>query len=701
MSFKDKLIKRIQEKPSNKHELKVYFGFDGRLEKQLSKLIKKGKIKKIDGKFFPMKENKHNKKLSNVTAIEAVVVKHTGRFAFATPVDGGDDYFIPGRDIDSLLLGDRVMLLPEKKNGRESARVLSILQQHNRATGIVVEQSKGLAVQLDGYNGNIEVSIKKNFSQNVKPGEVVAINIISRDENNFKCEIKRRLGDADTAIAATKALMINNEIRTHFNTAIKTEISEALTAFDTQKLSENRIDLRGEFIFTIDGADTKDIDDAISIQKTDAGYVLGVHIADVSHYVKLDTALEREAYERQFSFYYPTGVVPMLPAELSNGLCSLSPNEDRLCFSCIMELSKTGELLSSSFVKTVIRSRFKGVYSEINKILDGSADNDLKAKYHGAIGMLKQMKSLSKILEKRRFEKGAIEFNLRETGFEIVDDKAKSIYFKERGLSESIIEEFMLMANNATASVAREIGLPILYRIHSTPNLERLNNLFGILSSEYDAKIELSSNDINGLQLQELLKRYIHTPLEHFVHSSILRCMAKAEYSSNPEGHFGLATNDYCHFTSPIRRYSDLLTHHVLSEFVDRRAKKEISAKYHNLAISAAEKANSQEQLFVRSERMVNDIFKAEAMSGTVGEIYEGIINGITEHAVYVLLENSAEGRILIEDMSEEYLLVDEGYRLYSSDGDFIYKIGDKIAVQIVSVQVSTGRIDMIPEKLN
>ncbi len=702
MSLKDRLIKRIKDKPSSKQELKVYFKFDNRIDKILSRLISKGKVAKKDGKFLYIKSEKaNNKKKKNITAIEAVVVKHTGTYAFATPLDGGDDYFIPGRELGMVLVGDKVLLSPERRDGREFARIISILEQNNRVTGSVVEHNYKLSLQLEGYNGSIIVPIKKSGTLQPSVGEIVAAEIVSRKDNSFRCIVKRRFGEASSAISSAKSIIYNQKLHTHFNANVKAEVNNIVADFDknSSKISDNRIDLRDALIFTIDGVDTKDIDDAVSLQKTVNGYLLGVHIADVSHYVGLDSALANEAYERQYSFYYPTGVIPMLPTELSNGVCSLSPKVDRLCFSCVMELSNSGELIASSFVKTVIRSRVQGVYSEVNAILDGTADASVKNKYRGCITVLKSMLKLASILNKNRENDGAIDFNLKETGYKIENDKVDSIYFKERGKSEGIIEEFMLMANRSTAIVSKEIGLPIIYRVHASPNLERLDSVIKTLSTISNENVNINTADIKSKDVSTLINKFSNTQFEHYANNAILRCMAKAEYSGKSGLHFGLATEDYCHFTSPIRRYSDLFTHHILSSFVDKQPQRKIISSFGERAVAVSMKANTQEELFVRTERLVNDCFKAEAMAEHIGNSFCGTINGVTENSVFVLLDNSAEGRISISDLSEEYLQIDENYRLYSNDGSIEYRIGDRITVTVVAVRVDIGQIDLVPEK--
>ncbi len=692
MPFKDKLLDRISKKPSTASELKAFFKTDKKVSKSLVKLINKGKIKKEDGKYVVAKPKRPT------ATVEAIVVKHTGRYAFATPTQGGDDIYIHSSNLAGALVGDKISIGIKKRDGKISGKVISIIEPCDRVTGQVVLYKNQPALLVDGYSGEYLFKIKKTKLHLAEIGEQVAAQIISRGEGGVVCEITRRFGDIDSAMTSAKSIIYNSGMRTRFNAATKEEAAKiSVSSIDP---SENRVDLRDVLIFTIDGADTKDIDDAVSLQKSENGWTLGVHIADVSHYVALGSPTETEAFLRQYSFYYPNNVIPMLPAELSNGICSLSSGVERLAFSCIIELSSKGEILAGSFVKTIICSRFQGVYSEVNSILDSTADEKTKAKYRGSVSTLKNMQKLATILNKNRNEAGSIDFNIAETSFDFDShDNVIGVSPKKRGASERIIEEFMLLANNFTATVAKDIGLPIIYRVHEPPNVERLAALQAILSSSNAAPYKFDPSTVKSLDVSNLLHHYDNTPLSDFVNNSVLRSMSKAEYSIRPIGHFGLATTDYAHFTSPIRRYTDLLNHHILSEFGKKRPTGEILKKYISIAVRTVAQANSQEQLFLKSERQIEDCFRAEGMRKHVGEIFEGAISGVTDYAMFVKLDNTAEGRISIADISDEYLLYEENYRLYTVDNSKQFKIGDRIRVKIVAANVATGTIDLIPER--
>ncbi len=692
MPFKDKLLNRISKKPQTVSELKAFFKADKKVSKAILKLLNKGKIEKMQGRYYLA-----TVQTPNTPTIEAKIVKHTGRYAFATPTVGGEDVYINAKNLSGALLGDRVNITIKERDGRSSGKVVSIVEYNDKITGCVIIENNEILLLPDGYGGEFLFKLKTSRLSNIEPGERVAAQILSR-ENGILCEITRHFGDKNNAMSAAKSIIYNHGLRTHFNVATKDEAANL--AIDDTLADDDRLDLRDVPIFTIDGADTKDIDDAVSLVRSKNGWTLGVHIADVSHYVKLGSATEREAFQRQYSFYYPNNVIPMLPPELSNGICSLSPGVDRYAFSCIIELTDKGEIIAGSFVKTIIHSRFQGVYDEINQLLSGSEDKKIKAKYRGNVTTLKNMKKLATLLNEKRSKDGSIDFDLPETKFELNDqDRVSFISAKERGVSQRIIEEFMLLANNVTASVAKEIGLPIIYRVHEPPSADRLKLFLSTLSRITGDNILLDPDKVKSGDISALLDVYSNSPLHNFVNGSVLRTMSKAEYSIRPVGHFGLAMTNYAHFTSPIRRYTDLVNHHILSEFVKKQPTGDILKRYISRSVQTVAQANSQEQLFLKSERMINDSFCAEAMSAHIGDEFEGIISGVTDYAIFVRLNNTAEGRITIDLLSDEYLLFEENYRLYTVDEKTQFCIGDKINVQVVSTNVFGGTIDLIPAK--
>ena len=454
-----------------------------------------------------------------------------------------------------------------------------------------------------------------------------------------------------------------------------------------------RTDLRDLPIFTIDGADTKDIDDAISIEKTAKGFKLGVHIADVSNYVKKGTALDKEANRRGTSVYIADMVIPMLPKELSNGICSLNPNEDRLAFSCLMELDDSGEITSYRFVKSLIRSRVKGVYSEVNRILAGEADDALKEKYAEVIEEIPLMNRLAAVLIKNRENRGAPEINSVESKI-ICDEKGICIDIKarERGVSEQIIEEFMLAANNCAAKVGMNNHIPFVYRIHEPPSAEKLMMLKDTLTA-----MGIEPKGINessaAKDLAQLLRDTGEDPRSPIIHRMTLRTMMKAKYSENPLGHFGLVMKEYAHFTSPIRRLADLSIHRILTDYVIGEGSK-LEKRYTRFAADNSARATDTELLAVNAERDCEKYYAAEYMKNHIGEQFEGTISGVIGSGIFVELPNTVEGRIDIFNLPEGEYEVRNNIALVETLSNTAYTMGDKVKVTLAAVNVGMGQID-------
>ena len=455
------------------------------------------------------------------------------------------------------------------------------------------------------------------------------------------------------------------------------------------------MDLRGIPIFTIDSAETKDIDDAISLRELkDGGYELGVHIADVSHYVLPDSPLDKEAFERATSIYYADKVIPMLPTQLSNGICSLNEGEDRLAFSCLMELDRQGSIRRYNFVKSVIRSRVKGVYKEINALLQDDAEESLKEKY---AEVLSQLPVMQQLYEKRlalRQKRGGMDIGTVEAKF-ILDDNGRcvDIVKRERGVSECMIEEFMLLANQCAANAGRVNRVPFVYRVHEAPDAERMEKLSAtLLACGLNAKFK---NPVpTQLELAALLDETRDTPIQIPVHTGILRAMQKARYAPQPLGHYGLVLADYAHFTSPIRRYPDLAIHRILTDMLTGRPQERLVRDYNEFATHASEQSSRQEVAAVRIERDVEDLYKAEYMHSHLGEVYTGTVSGVTPRGVFVELENTVEGFIPAAGMCKGEAQVIEGVRLLDPLTGRQWTLGDPVRIRVAGADVALGRVD-------
>ncbi|MFR1179376.1 MAG: ribonuclease R family protein, partial [Bacilli bacterium] len=448
---------------------------------------------------------------------------------------------------------------------------------------------------------------------------------------------------------------------------------------------------------TIDGEDAKDLDDAISIKKTKTGWQLGVHIADVSHYIKPGSHLDNEAMERGTSVYFADRVIPMLPKELSNGICSLNANEDRLAFSALLNIDKKGNLKTFEFKKSVINSKVRGIYSEVNSILMAKASEKVKKKYSLIENSLLEAYELSKILHENAQKRGNMELESTEARFKL-DDNGVCVDVKKRtrGAAEEMIEQFMIMANQAAALYAKGAQIPFVFRVHEMPSPEKINilaqtmSLFGLKA--YRIRQGLKVKDIS-----DILEQIKGTDISSIVSNQVLRSMSKARYFEEPLGHFGLALEDYCHFTSPIRRYPDTAIHRILSDLVRGVSVDKIEKNYKNFVKSVSEKSSECEIRAMKAERDAEKCYMAEYMQAHIGETFEGKISGVIQTGLFVELESGIEGFVEIEYFPGYGFEFDGIMSFINKKSGISLSIGDKITVKVLSADVSAGKIDFIP----
>lgn len=684
--------------------------------KQLADLLgvnKKG-MKKLEEALSEMKQ--HNdiayKKGScwikhPETYFKAEVSRVSQRSGFVKSL--GDlpvEYFVRGRDLCGAIPGDIVlakMTAPaDDISHSPEAVVLAVLEETDSLlTGVIVAEGNKLMVLPDRLCSDPLVIAKVSKAAAMHVGDKVVFSIKKRGERHMDhtVNIVDVFGSSDTAKAGAEAYMMSNRLHVTFPDEVLLEASKLdLDEPDGDEVLR-RLDLRGEPIFTIDGADTKDIDDAVSLSKTDRCYKLGVHIADVSHYVTKGSKLDEEAFYRGTSIYYADQVVPMLPKQLSNGICSLNPQVDRLAFSCLMDVSFEGKLLNYRFEKSVIRSRVKGVYSEVNKIIDGTANDEIKAKYAKVIDRIPIMKELADILQKNRIERGAPEIDTQETKI-ITDENGVCIDVKPRttGNAEGIIEEFMLMANNSAAALAMKEKIPFVYRVHEAPTNEKLDALRETLTALGINPGALGTN-APASELARILRENKESDRAMVINRIVLRTMMKARYSEEPLGHYGLVMPEYAHFTSPIRRYADLSIHRILTDYVYALNHDKLCRKYAAFAQSAALQASNTELSAVRCERDCENFYMAEYMKEHVGEEFDGMISGVSAGGIYVLLPNTVEGMISVAELPLGDYEVQHGVILTGAADGSIFTVGDKIRVKCVSVNVNGGFIDFAPVK--
>lgn len=640
-------------------------------------------------------ENRRVVLSQNVGAKPATIIKVKSTFGFARP-DGADrDVFVPGHQLMGAMPGDRVMLRISRSDGElDAGEVLSVLERARvRLSGTAKTNAYG-ELELIPDNTAFAPLLIEGQKRAADHGEKVVATIRQAGDRHrdYRAVVESRFGSGMLAKNCCDAILDAAGIDRYFRSEVLQAADKAAGRDITEEIN-NRLDLRDQPIFTIDGADTKDIDDAVSLKSTDTGWDLGVHIADVSHYVTPNSPLDAEAYHRGTSVYFADSVVPMLPPALSNGACSLNPQEDRLAFSALMKLDHDGALTGFRFVKTVIRSRVKGVYAEVNRILAGEQDAALEEKYGEVKSQLIEMAKLAKLLQKQRAQRGSLALASLESKVKVDENGvAIDVLPRVQGEAERLIEELMLTANEAAATLALEQQLPFVFRVHETPAPEKLAMLKELLDT-----IGLPSGKVlpgvRPVVLSDILLRAQQTPYAVLINSAMLRAMQKARYNEINLGHYGLALANYAHFTSPIRRYPDLAIHRILSGFVKGEPVAKLQKRFGSFAASASKQSSEAEVNAMSVERSCEDCYKAEYMSRHIGERFTGTVISAAAHGVYVQLENTVDGLVRTESLGEG-MLYDGRMQYATADGKRRVRVGDQIAVIVAAAEVSTGRID-------
>ncbi len=697
MSMRDKIEHAIQNQPCTVKELKQKFGgersADRKVMEALDELVREAVVCQRQGVFFTVRSGRADK------ALLCKVVKLGKNFAFVMLEDGTSDIFIPGRFTKGAMPGDDVLVEKfehPRVEGSDEGAILAILTEKNDLVGTVRRVEGRLRFVPDDCPA-ITMPLARDCEGGAKDGDKVAVEILNRGnrQEDHRVGVAMRFGSSDEAKRCAKALLYAKDIRTRFPDKVRDEAKKFEGAEVSEKDCEGRMDLRALPIFTIDSAETKDIDDAISLTRTsDGGFELGVHIADVSNYVKPGTELDNEAFSRATSVYYADQVVPMLPKALSNGICSLNENELRLAFSCLMRLDKEGNLTDYRFVKSIIRSRVKGVYSEINALLAGTADAEIKAKYADVIDQLPAMKELYGHRARLRKERGCMDIESGEVKL-ILDENGRCIDVKKRtsGESESMIEEFMLLANQCAAHFARVKQIPFVYRVHEEPNAEKLERLHTLLQA-CGINDHFAKDVPTPKELSAILEGVRGTPYEQIINTGMLRCMSKALYEEKPKGHYGLVLKDYAHFTSPIRRYPDLAIHRIMTDMLKGTEKETMILRYTDFAERASKQSSEREVIAMQIERKAEDCYKAEYARRHLGECYEGTISGVTQRGLFIELDNGVEGFVPASSLTPSGTSLTEGVRLTDPASGKTWSLGDKMMITIVRADVNLGKID-------
>ena len=582
--------------------------------------------------------------------------------------------------------------------GRKEARVYKVVSHSNlelvaKMTKRVYRNEK--IFKVVDPNSNYEfISVKQDKLNGAHPKDICILEIKYKGEEMI-ASVKKIIGHESDIGSDVLALVASAKVPYIFNDNIYEEVNNINNEVLKEELV-GRVDFTQDLVITIDGDDSKDFDDAINLKILPNGnYLLAVHIADVSHYVKEYSQIDQEALRRGTSIYLADRVIPMLPEKLSNGICSLNEGVVRLVLSCIMEFDKNGRIINSSIKSGYIKSKHRMTYSNVNKIFE--CNEALIKKYSDIYPMLLNMKDLSLLLRGIREERGGLDFDIKEMKI-IVDEKGTPINVesRERGLSEMMIEDFMLAANEAVAETLFHLKYPCCYRVHEEPNKERLSNVNNILKA-IGEEIKNIDKGVKPKQLQRLMNNIKGTAAEDSVNTLLLRAMAKARYDSMPLGHYGLAAQYYCHFTSPIRRYPDLQTHRMITDLLINKNNIDESLNHYNSILdNVCSLSSDAERRAVDLERMVNDMKAAEYMMDKVGNIYNAVISSVTSFGLFVMLENTIEGLVHVKNLPDFYIYDEKMGTLTGNYSKVVYNIGDRIKVKLIGASKETRQIDFM-----
>lgn len=688
--LKDQILKIMQDKQEVRTlmEWAAYFKMEteeeiASLQQVLDELIKEFEVViSRKQKYILAKEKGIYKGEISLTRSGSAYLDFTDR----------DSIYIPRKDIKGAM--DKDLVVVQEKAVSGDGKVIAILKRHtNTLVGDIMGKRRPSKFIPDNNEVRIPVRIT-NDKEFGWPHEMkVQLRITEYHEKYLLAEIERILGKRGQDKVEILAILVDEGVITEFPEEVINEAKSIPQAVDVADL-QGRRDLREELIVTIDGADAKDLDDAISLKKHEDFYRLGVHIADVSTYVRENSSLDKEAYERGTSTYVVDRVVPMLPSELSNGICSLLPDVNRYTVSCVMDINDKGEIINYEIFPSLIRSHARMTYEAVNKILRGSKKE--REEYADLLELFADMKALSEIIRRRRENKGALDFQQDEAKI-IVDEKSrvKDIQLRKRDKAEMIIEDFMICANECVARHMRWLEYPFIYRVHEKPDADKIRE-FAVLSAILGYPIKGNPEDIHALTLQKLLRKAQNTDAYPLLSSRMLRSMQKARYAPDCLGHFGLALQEYCHFTSPIRRYPDLIVHRMLYKYVfsGEALVKEIHNDEAKMS-DISKQSSVRERVSMEAERAVEDMLKAEYMQKHIGQKYDGIITTILSSGFFVQLSNTVEGFVALESMEDDYYSVGENMlSIVGRRKKQEYRLGEKIRIQVKNADRHSRRID-------
>ncbi|MDP0483182.1 ribonuclease R [Bacillus subtilis] len=633
--------------------------------------------------------------------IKGKISAHAKGFAFLLPEDTSlSDVFIPPNELNTAMNGDIVMvrLNSQSSGSRQEGTVIRILERAiQRVVGTYTETRNFGFVIPDDKKITSDIFIPKNGKNGAAEGHKVVVKLTSYPEGrmNAEGEVETILGHKNDPGIDILSVIHKHGLPGEFPADAMEQASSTPDTIDEKDLKDRR-DLRDQVIVTIDGADAKDLDDAVTVTKLEDGsYKLGVHIADVSHYVTENSPIDKEALERGTSVYLVDRVIPMIPHRLSNGICSLNPKVDRLTLSCEMTINSQGQVTEHEIFQSVIKTTERMTYSDVNKILVDD-DEELKQKYEPLVPMFKDMERLAQILRDKRMDRGAVDFDFKEAKVLVDDEGAvKDVVIRERSVAEKLIEEFMLVANETVAEHFHWMNVPFIYRIHEEPNAEKLQKFLEFVTT-FGYVVKGTAGNIHPRALQSILDAVRDRPEETVISTVMLRSMKQAKYDPQSLGHFGLSTEFYTHFTSPIRRYPDLIVHRLIRTYLINGKVDEVTQeKWAERLPDIAEHTSSMERRAVDAERETDDLKKAEYMLDKIGEEFDGMISSVTNFGMFVELPNTIEGLVHVSFMTDDYYRFDEQhFAMIGERTGNVFRIGDEITVKVVDVNKDERNID-------
>ncbi|WP_227397195.1 ribonuclease R [Jeotgalibacillus aurantiacus] len=701
MEMRDRLLTFMREeayKPLTVQELEEEFGITDSVE--FKALVKSLVILEEKGEIVRTRSNRYGVP-EKMNLVRGTLSGHAKGFAFLIPEDSErKDIFIPPNESANAMHGDKVLVRvsSQSRGDREEGTVVRILERGTKQVVGTYTESKNFGFVIpDDKKMASDIFIPRNANKGAVEGHKVIVEITAYPDgrNSAEGEVVKILGHKNDPGVDILSIIHKHGITIEFPDDVIKQANEVPDEIDPADLKDRR-DLRDVTTVTIDGADAKDLDDAISLTKLDNGnYLLGVHIADVSHYVTEGSPIDEEAYERGTSVYLVDRVIPMIPHRLSNGICSLNPKVDRLTLSCEMEIDQNGGVVNHEIFQSVIRTNERMTYSDVNKILVDQ-DEALIEKYEPLVPMFREMEQLAAILRGKRFGRGAIDFDFKEAKV-MVDEEGHpvEIGIRERSVGEKLIEEFMLAANETVAEHFHWLNLPFIYRIHEDPKAEKLERFFEFITN-FGITVKGSGNEIHPRALQEIIDDIQGRPEEMVVSTMMLRSMQQAKYNENSLGHFGLATDFYTHFTSPIRRYPDLIVHRLIRTYlINKKVDDRTQQKWDSILPELAAHTSGRERRAVDAERETDELKKAEFMMDKIGEEFDGVISSVTNFGMFVELPNTIEGLVHVSYMTDDYYRFDERHMaMIGERTGNVFRIGDEITIRVVNVNKEERAID-------